>query len=116
MLTYRDDIAVYLYTGILDMRVSFDRLAEKISQELSRSVIAGGLYVFFSRTRDRVRIIYWDTDGYAIWTKRLEVGSYQVEKKDGYEQLCAVDLQSLLSGVELSRIKFKKNVEKGLYK
>ena len=61
--------------------------------------------MFFSRTRDRVRIFYWDRDGYAMWTKRLEAGSFKVEKRDGYEELTAIDLASILEGTELSRIK-----------
>jgi hypothetical protein len=75
----------------------------------------GGWYVFFSRTRDRVRIFYWDRDGYAMWTKRLEAGSFKVEKRDGYEELTAIDLASILEGTELSRIKVRKSAENGLY-
>lgn len=107
--------AVYVYTGILDMRVGFDRLAARIQEECQRSAMQGGWYVFFSRTRDRVRIFYWDRDGYAMWTKRLEAGSYKVEKRDGYEELAAIDLTAILEGTELSRIKVRKNAENGLY-
>ena len=107
--------AVYVYTGILDMRVGFDRLAARIQEEYQRSAMQGGWYVFFSRTRDRVRIFYWDRDGYAMWTKRLEAGSYKVEKRDGYEELTAVDLTAILEGTELSRIKVRKNAENSLY-
>jgi transposase len=110
------DTAVYVYTGVLDMRVGFERLAEKVVAECRRAVMSGGYYVFFSRRRDRVRIFYWDRDGYAMWQKRLEAGSFKVERTaDGYEDLVAVDLRELLSGTELSRIKFRKNAERGLY-
>lgn len=109
-------VPVYLYTGTLDMRVGFDRLAEKVKHECERSVITGGWYVFFSRARDRVRIFYWDRDGYAMWTKRLEAGSFKVERREGgYEELSAIDLKELLSGAELSRIKLRKSAENGLY-
>ena len=114
MLKPEGPTAVYVYTGILDMRVGMDRLAEKVRAEFKRAVTAGGWYVFFSRTRDRVRIFYWDRDGYAVWTKRLEAGSYKVEKKDGYEVLAAVDLEAILSGMDLSRITLRKSVEQGL--
>jgi hypothetical protein len=108
-------VAVYVYTGVLDMRVGFDRLAARIQEECQRNALQGGWYVFFSRTRDRVRIFYWDRDGYAMWTKRLEAGSYRVDKRDGYEELTAVDLTAILEGTELSRIKVRKNAENGLY-
>ena len=107
--------AVYVYTRVLDMRVGFDRLAARIQEEYRRSAMQGGWYVFFSRTRDRVRIFYWDRDGYAMWTKRLEAGSYKVEKRDGYEELTAIDLASILEGTELSRIKVRRNAENSLY-
>lgn len=116
MLKWQEPREVYLYRGVLDMRVGFDRLAEKIKAETDRAVISGGWYIFFSRRRDRVKIFYWDEDGYAIWMKRLEAGSYKTEKtNDGYEEITALDLKYLLEGVELSRVKMKKVVALGTY-
>jgi len=108
------DAAVYVCTGILDMRVGMDRLAERVLLSGKR-VLDGGFYVFFSRTRDRVRIFYWDRDGYAMWTKRLEAGSYRIEKRDGIEEVTALDLESLLSGMDLSRVRLRKQAENSLY-
>lgn len=110
------DVPVYLHTGTHDMRIGFDRLAAQIQEQCERSVFAGGVYVFFSRTRDRVRLFYWDRDGYAMWTKRLEAGTFKVERRDGYEELTAIDLEALLEGVELSRLKMQKNAKTLLYK
>lgn len=106
---------VYLSTGVLDMRIGVDRLARIVHQATGRSALEGGYYVFFSRTRDRVKIFYWDKDGYAMWLKRLEAGTFKVEKKDGYEQVTALDLEALLGGIDLSRIRLRKNVENSLY-
>ena len=97
------------------MRMSFDRLAALVSERVGRSVLSGGLYLFFSRCRSRVKILYWDVDGYALWHKRLEAGSYRVERVDEYEQISALDLEDLLRGTEFSRIKLRKEVEKGSY-
>lgn len=97
------------------MRQSFDKLSERIKSELKRSVISGGLYVFFSRCRRRVKILYWDKDGYCLWYKRLEAGSYKIETSDTYEEVEYVDLTRVLSGIEFSRIKLQKVSEKGLY-
>lgn len=109
------DSAVYLWQGTMDMRMSFDRLAGFVTEHFQRSVIAGGLYVFFSRCRSRVKILYWDRDGYALWHKRLEAGTYKVERIDGHEQISALDLEELLGGIELSRIKIRKQAEKGSF-
>ena len=76
---------------------------------------AGGVYVFLSRSRDRVKLLWWDRDGYALFYKRLEAGTFKVEWQDGHQELSGVDLNLLLSGMDLKRICFRKNVEKGLY-
>ena len=108
-------VAVYLWLGRADMRMSFDRLSILVRERLSRSVIEGGLFVFFSRKRERVKILYWDRDGYALWQKRLEAGTFRIESREGAEEISGVDLTELLSGVDLSRIKVRKNAENGLY-
>ena len=71
--------------------------------------------MFISRCRRKVRVLYWDRDGYALWHKRLEAGVFKVERIEGYEEITGVDLFELLSGTDFSRIKFRKNAEKGLY-
>lgn len=108
-------VAVYLWLGRADMRMGFDRLALLVREQLSRSVIDGGLFVFFGRKRDRVKILYWDRDGYALWQKRLEAGVFRVESREGHEEINGVDLAELLLGIDLSRIKLRKNAENGLY-
>jgi len=106
---------VYLWLGGTDMRAGFERLSAVVQERMSRSVISGGLYVFFSRCRRRIKILYWDNDGYALWYKRLEAGTFRVEVGDGMENIIGIDLEQLLSGIDLSRIILRKNVEKGLY-
>ena len=97
------------------MRMSFDRLSILVRERLSRTVIEGGLFVFFSCKRERVKILYWDRDGYALWQKRLEAGTFRVEHREEGEEISGVDLEALLSGVDLSRIKVRRNAENGLY-
>ena len=112
---------VYVWLGSVDMRCSFDRLSSFIESEFKRSVPeGGGLYVFFSKCKRRVKILYWDSDGLALWYKRLEAGVFRVKRIDtGVEQqqkeeLTGVDLGKLLSGIDLSRIKMQKRVHKAL--
>ena len=107
-------VEVYLYTGLLDMRLGIDRLDAKIKEECRRSVISGGLYVFVSRCRKKIKFLYWDKDGYALWIKRLEAGTYKIEKENSYEIITGLDLEKILTGTEYSRIKFQHKAEKGL--
>jgi transposase len=106
---------VYLYTGVLDMRLGVDRLSGLVQEWFKRSVLSGGLFVFVSRCRRKVKLLYWDRDGYALWMKRLEAGVFRIENKDGSEQLTGVELEELLMGIELSRIKLRKSASSGLY-
>ena len=98
------------------MRLGVDRLSAQIQSELSYSVFTGGLFVFVSRCRRRIKILYWDRDGYALWLKRLEAGVFRIERADGYEEITGVDLEELLSGMDLSRIKLRRSAAKDLYR
>jgi transposase len=97
------------------MRSGFDRRSEVVKSELSISPLSGGIFVFVSWCRKRVKLLYWDRDGYALWYKRLEAGAFRVEKESGYETITGVDLKALLSGVELSRIRMQKVAAAGSY-
>jgi transposase len=109
------EVSVYLWQGAFDMRVGFDRLGLFVQERLGVCVMSGGVFVFFSRCRSRVKLLYWDRDGYAMWHKRLEAGTYKVERVEEREVITALDLEELLSGTDLSRIKFRKKVERGSF-
>ena len=109
------EVSVYVWLGTMDMRVSFDRLSEFVKANFEKGFERNSLYVFLSRQRDRVKIFYWDKDGYALWYKRLEAGVFKVEQKAGCEEVTGVDLSQLLDGMDLSRIKLRKSVENSLY-
>ncbi len=71
----------------------------------------GHLFVFSNRRRDRVKILYWDRDGFAVWAKRLEEGTYAMpfsEIKDSRCEINGQELGALLSGIDLSQAKRRK--------
>jgi transposase len=71
--------------------------------------------VFSNRKRDRVKIFYWDRDGFAIWSKRLEEGTYAMPFSEGDErrsEITAQELSALLSGIDLSQAKRRKRYER----
>jgi len=115
-MNFSTTTTVYLWQGVCDMRCSFDRLSSLVREKLDRNSITGNeVYVFFSRCRRKVKLLYWDRDGYAIWHKRLEAGSYKVEKLERCEVITEIDLEDLLSGMDFSRINLRKNAEKGSF-
>lgn len=77
--------------------------------------LGGHLFVFSNRKKDRVKIFYWDRDGFAIWSKRLEAGTYAMPFGAAAErraEITAQELSALLSGIDLSRAKRRKRYER----
>ena len=104
-------VRVYLCLTACDMRKSFDGLHALVREHLELDAFAGHLFVFASRRKDRVKILYWDRDGFAVWSKRLEEGTYAVPFGDGTERqrkITAQELGALLSGIDLSTAKRRK--------
>ena len=99
-------VRVYLCLTACDMRKSFDSLHALVREHLELDAFAGHLFVFASRRRDRVKILYWDRDGFAIWSKRLEQGTYAVPLGDSARnrrEISTQELGAILSGIELDQ-------------
>ena len=94
------------------MRKSFDGLHAFVRDHLELDAFAGHLFVFASRRRDRVKILYWDRDGFAMWSKRLEEGTYAVPLAESAaerrREITAQELGALLSGIDLQQAKRRK--------
>jgi len=101
---------VFLCTLPTDMRKSFDTLAYLVQQHLDQNPLSGDLFVFRSRRGDRLKLLYWDEDGYALWYKRLEAGSFVLPVADGRRVqvgehglvLRPAELAMLLDGIDLA--------------
>ena len=111
-MRWSDDIRIHLALAPVDMRKSFDSLASLVRSHMDLDPLGGHLYVFWSRRKDRVKILYWDRDGLAVWSKRLEEGTYAISFEDGarerQREITAQELGALLSGIDLSTAKRRK--------
>lgn len=97
------DVKVFISTEPTDMRRSFDGLATLVKQSLKKEVFSGDLFVFFNRKNDRVKVLYWDRNGYCVWAKRLEKGVFRLPKVRGKViPLCSNELNLLLEGIDLT--------------
>ncbi len=115
MLELTEATRVFLWTAPTDMRSGFDRLAALITTQLQQNPLSGALFVFFSRSRNRVKILSWDGDGYALWYKRLEAGTFKFRDDDQHKEITGVDLKLLLQGMDLSRIVIRKKSREGVF-
>src|SRR5712691_7538846 len=110
-------VRVYLATTPCDMRRSFDGLRALVSAVMQLDAFAGHLFVFGNRRRDRVKILYWDRDGFAVWAKRLEQGTYAMPFEDCEEprrEISAQELGALLSGIDLSQAERRKRYRRSI--
>ena len=108
-------VRVYLCATACDMRKSFDGLHAVVRDHLALDAFAGHLFVFANRRRDRVKILYWDRDGFAVWAKRLEEGTYAMpfgESGEGRCEITAQELGALLSGIDLGQAKRRKRYQR----
>ena len=104
MLSIPAAIKVYLCTVPCDMRRTFDGLSMMAEHIIGCNPYLGHLLVFCNRRSDRVKILYWDRDGWAIWYKRLEAGTYQFPfASTGRKEIAAWELAVLLEGIDLKK-------------
>jgi transposase len=101
-------LRIWLATGPADMRCGFDRLAELARSVTGQDPLSGHLFIFRGRGGDRLKILYWDRDGYALWYKRLEEGTFKLPRLDGAlasVELRASELAMMLDGIDLKSIR-----------
>lgn len=99
---------IWLCVAPTDMRCSFDRLSELARSVTNQDPLGGHLFLFRSRGGDRVKALYWDRDGYALWYKRLEEGVFKLPRVEGGArsvELRASELAMLLDGIDLKSVR-----------
>jgi len=107
---------IFYCTSPTDMRKGFDTLAALVREFLGRDPLSGDLFLFLSRRRDRIKILYWDVDGFAMWYKRLELGTYRlprVRADAAGVEIKASELAMLLDGIDLRSVKRRRRVRVG---
>lgn len=111
MLTIPPNTRISLCATPIDMRKSFNGLVGIVRNELGDDPLAGHLFVFVNRNNTLLKILYWDGDGFAIWFKRLESGTFRFPSRTGNS--CAIEitragLSMILEGIDLSQLPKRK--------
>lgn len=98
-----DQQQIYLYSQPIDMRKSINGLSYIISDLANHNVQDGSLTLFYNRARDKVKMLYWDKNGFVLIYKRLEKGRFKIIKYDANMEVATLDnkqLSWLLAGLD----------------
>lgn len=102
MIAINPATRVFLCSNAIDMRFSFDALGGLVKSHFRMNPTCGHLFVFFSKRRDRMKLLLWDQDGFAMYYKRLERGTFSwiddLNLNEGGE-MDAADFAIILSGI-----------------
>lgn len=110
MLHLPDQSRYLLYNGITDMRKSFHGLAAIVKCKMGSNVLSGDIFVFISKRRNAIKLLRFEQDGFAIFYKRLEKGTFEIpahESKSDTLLLKDNELIFILKGVALKQIKYR---------
>ena len=102
MLNLPPSTKIFLCNQPVDMRKSFDALSGLIDTHFGQNPLCGHLFVFFSKQRDRMKILFWDIDGFVLYYKRLESGTFSWAADLVSEQnpeILASDFALVLAGI-----------------
>ena len=107
---------IWLAAEPTDMRCSFDRLAERVRTVIGQDPLGNSLFVFRSRSGDRLKILCWDRDGFVLWYKRLEAGVFKLPRVSPGSrsvELRASELAMILDGIDMTKLKRVPRYERG---
>jgi transposase len=115
MLHLSPAVPYFLYAQPADMRKGFDSLSGIVSSQMQRKVLDGSVFIFLNRARTHIKLLQWDGDGFALFYKRLERGTYELPAFD-HQTISATlsyqQLQFMLQGVSLKKIEYRKRYQR----
>ena len=96
------------------MRKGFDSLGGIVMQQMQLNALSGAVFIFFNKKRNQVKLLHWEGDGFAVYYKRLEKGTYELPKPNGTANsvnISSEQLQYILRGVALQSIRYRKRYQ-----
>ena len=115
MISLPHPVRVFLHSPPTDLRKGFDALCGLVTTAFGQDPTSGHLFLFVNRRRDRIKILYWDRDGLAIWYKRLEIGSFQIPATapDAVSvEMTPTQLSLILAGIDLGSARQRKRYQR----
>lgn len=113
-------VKIYFATELVDMRNGIDGLSAVVKERFKKDPYEGHLFVFVGKAKDKVKILFWDRNGFVLHLKRLERGRFQLPVADERRtrvEMEATELAMLLDGIDLNARRLKRwspSIERGI--
>ncbi len=104
----------YLYRGNTDMRKGFDSLSGLVSSQMQLNALSGSVFIFVNKKHNQVKLLLWEGDGFAMYYKRLEKGTYELPAAHDIKDTLSISsqqLQLILQGISLKSVRRRKRYE-----
>ena len=111
MLALSASCRYFLYGKGTDMRCGFYSLAGLVTNELGQDPLSGDVFIFIGKRSNQIRLLQWDKDGFALYCKRLERGTFQWPTGSN-PQITNQDLLLILHGIQLESVKLRKRFQR----
>ncbi|MBL0341682.1 MAG: IS66 family insertion sequence element accessory protein TnpB [Bacteroidetes bacterium] len=108
ILSFSNRYRYFVYGNSCDMRKGYDGLSGLVRNEFKKDPLLGDVFIFLSRTRNKIKLLHWQGDGFCIYSKRLEKGTFEIPKVNASQkamELSPHQLQFILDGIVLSSMK-----------
>jgi transposase len=105
---------LFLHCAATDMRKGFDGLSGIVRSQMRGDPLSGDVFVFVNRSRTHVKLLYFDVDGFVLFYKRLEQGTFAFTPSlDGARQIRRDELMLMLEGIDRAttrrRLRYSRN-------
>ncbi len=113
MLSITSSQRYFLYSGLTGMRKGFDSLCGLVRNEFKMDPLSGDVFIFLSRSKNRIKLLQWQRDGFAVYYKRLEKGTFEIPKNTSSSTvfLSSQQLILIMEGIQLSSVKKRPRYE-----
>ncbi|MBN8785605.1 MAG: IS66 family insertion sequence element accessory protein TnpB [Terrimonas sp.] len=100
----------FYYNGVADMRKGAYSLSGLVRNQMNQDVLSGDVFIFIGKRANKIKLLQWDTDGFVLYEKGLERGSFErpTVNEEGHYNITAQQLQYILQGVVLKSIRHRK--------
>lgn len=109
MLSFSSRQRYFLYRGVTDMRKGFNGLSGLVRDHVSHELTSGDVFIFLNKRRDRIKLLVWDRNGFVVWYKVLERGTFELPAAEKNTlEMSWTDIQLLLEGIEIKSAQRRK--------